>query len=223
MTHWVVYVRVQKTGSAVFESELLTRLVARAYNVTPNKCGYPQCSCQSRQTFFAEENKARIRGDRRPCANASCTERHGLCTRWAARRPTGVTILGGMHLAIQDAERLLVHHMPAARALWVTWLREPLARALSEFYHTHWRSNINHSRTVIGWDWVFSQHACGNYTLRHWLECSGAAPGAANRMVRMLSGRSFVAQPPEPTETSGALPWSTCSARPLGLRHAALQ
>lgn len=208
MHNWVVYVRVQKTGSALFESELLTRLVARAYgNVTPNGCGYGQCGCQSRQTFYAEEFKANLRGDRRPCANALCTERLGLCTRWAARRPKGVTILGygGMHLAVQDAERLLVRHVPAARALWVTWLREPLARTLSEFYHTHWRSRINHVRATVGWDWVFSEGACGNYTLRHWLLCSGAAPGAANRMVRMLSGRSFVVKPLEPTETSGAL------------------
>ena len=60
-------------------------------------------------------------------------------------------------------------------------------------------------RATVGWDWVFSEGACGNYTLRHWLLCSGAAPGAANRMVRMLSGRSFVVKPLETKETSGNL------------------
>ena len=114
---------------------------------------------------------------------ALCTERLGLCTRWAARRPKGVTILGygGMHLAVQDAERLLVRHVPAARALWVTWLREPLARTLSEFYHTHWRSRINHVRATVGWDWVFSEGACEPYGQRVCLTPSQRFTAAKSR------------------------------------------
>ena len=62
------------------------------------------------------------------------------------------------------------------REVWLTWLRRPLARTVSEYLHA--KANL------VVWDYAMPATFLEFVTSREY------AVGAQNRMVRMLGGRA---------------------------------
>ena len=152
----ILYVRIQKTGSSVF-SATLAQIVTRAFNSTPLECGWSCLRCHSRQTYWADEKRARARGDSRPCSEGhGCLAPDGPCGRQAAYRPGAAMLLGGSHVDWCDAARLAARNPfgalphPARQVLWLTWLRHPFERTLSEFSHPTYASALGPG-SFAGW------------------------------------------------------------------------
>lgn len=151
---WVVYLRVQKTGSQTLWLTLLKQFDGSVWGrrQCPKGpfCGY---KCDMAEAFRTSKCKLLVRAH----ANLYDYER-------------GAAVVG------------------VRRLRWLALLREPVARAVSEYEHVTHGLVAQFGPHVFGkaWDYNFTdrRHA----TLTAWLDCEACRVGSSNRQTRFLAG-----------------------------------
>lgn len=161
--HSIVFVRIPKTGTK-------SLLDGVDLGVHPAKvCDWASCCCQSYEPGRKDVHQLR-QTNGWPCGVKSCA-----CQTSFPHAP---------QVWWSDAPHILwaEHELMAAQAnrnvVWLTWLRRPLARTVSEYLHA--KANF------VMWDYTMP----ANVTFLEFLTSRDYAVGAQNRMVRMLGGRA---------------------------------
>ena len=171
-TEWVLFLRLQKTGSTSFAQHLSHTLHSTMGWGKERSVGFTQLECQSCSYLGYAWKGIRPCSERRQCfVNGSCSQRP-----WPRLLVDNVP-----HLTLGDAAALLPVPIHSPQVVVVTWLRHPFTRVESEFTHTS---------GTPGWDYdgAYNVSACGELTFNNWLRCETTSRGASNRQTRMLSG-----------------------------------
>ena len=194
---WLVFIRIQKTGSTAFMNLLSHSIRAAEPQVSACSsalCGCSSCALDARPDLETYEPTAWNRPSR--ChAVKHVFEPEGVCGRLAAPR---ALVDNAPHLGLSEASFLLGVRPPpvSRRVMWLTSLRSPVDRVRSEFdfAQKYGRRSVAAASArgtsgftlFSGWDWATHEGWCGPFTLDNWLRCPNASIGARNRMTRML-------------------------------------
>jgi len=161
--HSVVFIRIPKTGS----KSLLDGI---DLGVHPAKlCDWFSCCCQSYEQDRKDARHLR-QGNGWSCGVKRCacqTHVYALPQVWWQNTP---------HILWVEHE--LMASQASRKVVWLTWLRHPLARVVSEYLHAQ-------SRPVL-WDYTMR----ANTSFLEFVTSQEYAVGAQNRMVRMLGGHA---------------------------------
>ena len=147
---WVLFLRLQKTGSTSFAQHLRHTLHSTMGWGKERSVGFKQLACQSCSYAYKGIRPCSQRG--RCFVNGSCSQRP-----WPRLLVDNVP-----HLTLGDAAALLPVPIHSPQVVVVTWLRHPFTRVASEFRHTS---------GTPGWDYdgAYNVSACGELTFNNWL------------------------------------------------------
>ena len=192
---WVVMIRIQRTGSTSV-GELIWNLAQRLPNAS--SCGFGACPCQSQQGARTDHRIT----ERSPvaCSEAPCWQRH---CGYSSNQQV-ILAPNAPHLYWSDALRLLPP--PGTRdALWLTFLRDPVRRTLSEVTKGSWYELLDRPKPptnpfglLVAWDYSFNLTSnCGKSNrskedrqaryAERFMTCETTRAGSSNRMTHMLT------------------------------------
>ncbi|KAJ8601447.1 hypothetical protein CTAYLR_005947 [Chrysophaeum taylorii] len=159
---WVVYLRVQKTGSQTLWLSLVDAFNGRVW-------GRPRCAKGPFCGFRCE----------RVLSNAFVE----------ARRQNNCRLFVRAHANWRDyAAAATLAGVPHHRLRWLALLREPVARARSEYEHVTRGLVAQFGDHAFGraWDYNFTDKR--RASLGEWLDCAACRVGSSNRQTRFLAG-----------------------------------
>lgn len=168
---WVIFIRIQKTGSQTLKDLLSSsfdgsRLWGRHF------CQRGLFCCKDCASFVKKQMRA-IRQEHK--------------CKLITRPHTNIyDFVQGSRTA--GVERQALH--------FLTFLREPVARALSEFRHvtSGISARLGEAKFGRAWDYNLSLPMSGNksawdeVTIAYWLSCTPCSVGSRNRMTQFMSG-----------------------------------
>ena len=169
----VVFIRIQKTG---------TKSLQRVQLGLPRPtltCDWLSCRCQSFDPSREDASALRLTN------GGACSERACICEATNATERTadgrGAILLwwsNSPHMLWSEHEEFphLGPSLQPHQTLWLTWLRHPTARVISEYMHARAEN--------VRWDYTLEPNA----SLLAFVFDKRFAIGASNRMVRMLGG-----------------------------------
>ena len=168
----IIFVRIQKVGTKSLSAVSLG--LADAVS-----CAWHACRCQSYDATRFDAHA--LRRFWRPCAAAPCACDHGRAGALRVFWDDSPHMTWSDHAAAAFSKLGLRHE----QVLWLTWLRSPTARVLSEYRHARATTLTAGARRV---EWDYSVARGTNLSLLDFLSHPSFAVGASNRMVRMLGG-----------------------------------